>query len=168
MIPRKTLEEMKRRMLLKIEAYDSSPAVNQFYIDNGMCWLDKASRVSLNYALNIARDSGEETIDIWYERVKYTFPINKAKLMLAEVEAYAFKCFNVTAEHKRNVEMMTDIGEISQYNYTAGYPKKLAFFTSPQPEPESESEKVTEEANEVQQEPTEDNAEATIAEPTQQ
>jgi len=126
-VPEPTVEQAKMQKLNDITYYDNSEAVNQFYIGNGALWLDKATRVSLNYAIDVAERKGTTDIDLWYGTHKYTLPVTEAKTMLAEVEAYAYECFNVTAQHKANVEALTTVAEIQAYDYTTGYPEKLYF-----------------------------------------
>lgn len=47
--------------------------------------------------------------------------------MLSALELYALKCYNKTAEHKVNIENMTSVEDIVNYNFTEGYPDKLNF-----------------------------------------
>jgi hypothetical protein len=41
------------------------------------------------------------------------------------LEIYALDCFNKTAEHKKNIEELTSVKEVAEYDYTVGYPEKL-------------------------------------------
>ena len=47
--------------------------------------------------------------------------------MLSQLEVYALKCYNRTAEHKANVIKLESIDEMISYDYTIGYPDKLTF-----------------------------------------
>ena len=47
--------------------------------------------------------------------------------MLAAQEVYAIDCYNRTTDHIFAVKALAAVGEVSGYDYTAGYPEKLTF-----------------------------------------
>lgn len=129
----KTIEEAKEMLLAEIEAYDTSSAVNGFYL-NGMLipWskddpsspnVDKRMGLRQNIADKVAL--GEENISIWMKGVSFTMPCAQAEALMRSIENYAYECFNVTAAHKKAVSELNSIEEVEKYDITAGYPAQL-------------------------------------------
>ena len=129
----KSVEEAKEMLIADITAYDTSSAVNGFYL-NGMLipWskddpsspnVDKRMCLRQNIADKVAL--GEENISIWMKGMSFTMPCAQAEMLMRSIENYAYECFNVTAAHKKAVSELTDIAEVLSYDYTKGYPEKL-------------------------------------------
>lgn len=127
------LEQAKANKIAEITAYDTSSAVNGFYL-NGMLipWskddpsspnVDKRMCLRQNIADKVAL--GEENISIWMKGMSFTMPCAQAEMLMRSIENYAYECFNVTAAHKKAVAELTDIAEVLSYDYTKGYPEKL-------------------------------------------
>lgn len=121
------LDSAKKQMLKKIDEYDTSVEVNSFYLNKLQVWLDKATRVGLMNSLNIERLAGTEFSTLWFGNLNLVINTEAAIQMLSALELYALKCYNKTSEHKANVEALTDIDQIRQYDFTQGYPEKLTF-----------------------------------------
>lgn len=115
----------REEVLKKIEAYDTSSAVNSFTLNGAEVWLDKGTRVGLMNSTTIAKATGQATTTLWLGDVKIVVDCDKAIQLLSALEMYALECFNVTAAHKKVVAELTDIGEVLSYDYTKGYPEKL-------------------------------------------
>lgn len=121
----KTIEEAKGMLLAEIEAYDTSPAVNGFSLNNTVVWLDKATRVGLMNSTSITKAMGQQTTTLWLGESKMEVPCDTAIQLLSALEMYALECFNVTAAHKKAVSELTTIEEVEKYDITAGYPAQL-------------------------------------------
>lgn len=121
----KTIEEAKGMLLAEIEAYDTSPAVNGFSLNNTVVWLDKATRVGLMNSTSITKAMGQATTTLWLGESKMEFPCDTAIQLLSALEMYALECFNVTAAHKKAVSELASIEEVEKYDITAGYPAQL-------------------------------------------
>lgn len=121
----KTIEEAKGMLLAEIEAYDTSPAVNGFSLNNTVVWLDKATRVGLMNSTSITKAMGQATTTLWLGESKMEVPCDTAIQLLSALEMYALECFNVTAAHKKAVSELTTIEEVEKYDITAGYPAQL-------------------------------------------
>lgn len=119
------LTQAKREVLKKIEAYDTSPAVNGFALNGTVVWLDKATRVGLMNSTSITKAMGQPTTTLWLGESKMEVPCDTAIQLLSALEMYALECFNVTAAHKKAVSELTTIGEVEKYDITAGYPAQL-------------------------------------------
>lgn len=122
-----TLEEVKAQKVAEIEAYDTSEAVNGFTYGGQTMWLDKATRVGLVNAIDCTMMIGEEQVTFGIQNVSVTLPCATAKQMMAALEVYALKCYNVTLAHKNAVMALETAEEVAAYDITAGYPEKLAF-----------------------------------------
>lgn len=129
-VPEPTLDEIKKRKIDEITAHDTSSAVNSFMLDGESVWLDKDTRVGLMNSTNIQKASGQLTTTLWFGGKSYTLPCDTAIQMLSALELYALKCYNVTAQHKVNVEALETKEEVEAYDYTTEYPEKLNLQTT--------------------------------------
>lgn len=125
-----TLELVKQKKLDDIIAYDTNEDVNSFILDGEKVWLDKDTRVGLMNSTNIQKAAGQETTTLWFEGKSYTLPCDTAIQMLSALELYALECYNVTAQHKANVEALETIEEVEIYDYKTNYPEKLNLRTT--------------------------------------
>lgn len=119
------LEATKAQMLMEIDAYDTSSAVNGFVLNGARVWLDKATRVGLMNSTNIAKSIGETTTTLWLGGAQMTVSCDKAIQLLSALEMYALQCYNVTAQHKATVEGLSSIEEVMEYDFKKGYPEQL-------------------------------------------
>lgn len=122
-----TLEDVKRNKVDEILAYDNSSAVNQFTIGGIPMWLDKATRAGLLLRFEAESKVGREQTTLWNEGVSYTLPLADAMQMLIALELYASECYDNTQRHLAEVAKLETIAEVEAYDYTIGYPAKLAF-----------------------------------------
>ena len=121
------LTKEKRRVIKEIELYDTSSAVNSFVLNGVEVWLNKDTRVGLMNSLTIEKDAGKEESTLWFNNICVTINCDAAIQMLSALELYALNCYNVTAQHKVNVENLETVDEVVAYDYTSGYPEKLIF-----------------------------------------
>lgn len=121
----RSLARVKREVLKKITAYDTSSSVNGFVLNGAEVWLDKGTRVGLMNSTTIAKAAGQKTTTLWLGDVKLVVDCDKAIQLLSALEMYALECFNVTAAHKKAVDELTSVEEVLGYDYTKGYPAKL-------------------------------------------
>lgn len=119
------LARAKREVLKKIDAYDTSPAVNGFMLNGATVWLDKSTRVGLMNSTTITKAMGQPTTILWLGESKMEVPCDTAIQLLSALEMYALECFNVTAAHKKAVSELNSIEEVEKYDITAGYPAQL-------------------------------------------
>lgn len=119
------LEMEKRKAIKAIDDYDVSMEVNSFFLNGLQVWLDKSTRVGLMNSLNIEKLAGKETSTLWFGNIKLDINTGAAIQMLSSLELYALECYNKTAEHKVNIENMTSVEDVINYDFTEGYPDKL-------------------------------------------
>ena len=118
----------KKRHLLQAAAdYDVSESVNGFIVNGKRIWLDKATRVGLVNSLNVEKTAGVETTVLWFDDVNYTLPVDTALQILAQVELYAIRCYNKTAEHRVKIAALATPEEADAFDITAGYPEQPSF-----------------------------------------
>ena len=111
----------------KIEAYDSSAHVNEFTIGGVSVWLDKATRSGLLLRFQSEKAMGKTETTLWYNGMKFELLIDAAIQMLYALEAYASACYDVTQMHLTFKDSTDDVELLKAYDYTSGYPEKLAF-----------------------------------------
>lgn len=122
-----SFDEIKARKIEEIIAYDSSDAVNRFFVAGYPIWLDKLTRVGLNGRLNAEKSKGEIYTTLWYEHIQFELPIDTAIQMLNDVEIYASACYDNTQKHIAEVMKLDNTLAVEQYDYTSGYPEQLTF-----------------------------------------
>ena len=123
--PISKLDQAKKEVIRKIDAYDKSSDVNSFLLNGIQVWLDKDTRVGLMNSIKIEKDAGKEQSVLWFNNICVTVNCDSAIQMLSALELYALDCYNKTAEHKVNVQNLSSIEEVHNYDYTQGYPSKL-------------------------------------------
>ena len=122
----RTLEQARASKLEEIEEYDQSDKVNGFSLNGMTVWLDKSTRVGLMNSTTIAKNLGNDTTTLWLGSVKIEVNCDTAISLLSALEMYALECFNVTAAHKKAVEALGTVEEITAYDITADYPDQLS------------------------------------------
>ena len=130
-----TLEEIKQRKVEEILAYDSSSAVNEFSIGGQPMWLPFETRTRLDRRFAVERMKAESqgktesevVTTLWYEGQSFEMPLATAMALLLALEDYATICYDNTQRHIGEVQKLESIAEVEAYDYTIGYPAKLAF-----------------------------------------
>ena len=125
--PISKLDQAKKEVIRKIDEYDTSVNVNSFKINGVDVWLSKDTRVGLMNSISIEKAAGKEQSVLWFNSICVTVNCDSAIQMLSALELYALDCYNKTAEHKANVQNLSSIEEVHNYDYTQGYPSKLEF-----------------------------------------
>lgn len=129
--PEPTEEELfqreKQHKLDEIQHYDKSSEVNNFYMQGESMWLDfeKRSRLLLRFQAETAK--GNENTTLWGNGKEYNLPLSVAIQMLYELETYASMCYDNTQRHIANVNEITTMEELENYDYRSGYPEMLRF-----------------------------------------
>ena len=125
--PISKLDQAKKEIIRKIDEYDTSVNVNSFKLNGVDVWLSKDTRVGLMNSISIEKAAGKEQSVLWFNSICVTVNCDSAIQMLSALELYALDCYNKTAEHKVNVQNLSSIEEVHNYDYTQGYPNKLEF-----------------------------------------
>lgn len=121
------LQAAKDEKLMQIENYDASSNVEQFTINGTPMWLNHEVRQQIKTSVEAYIATGKETVTKIFDGVEYTFPCETWLQMLAALEVYASEALNATERHKINVSKLNNIQDVIDYDYTTGYPLKLAF-----------------------------------------
>lgn len=122
-----TLEEIKARKVDEILMYDSSEAVNEFSMGGLPIWLDKATRAGLLLRFEAEAKAGRTSTTLWYNGLPFTIPLTYAQEILIALELYASACYDNTQSHIAEVQKLDSKEAVEAYDYTTGYPSKLAF-----------------------------------------
>lgn len=125
--PISKLDQAKKEVIRKIDEYDTSVNVNSFKLNGVDVWLSKDTRVGLMNSISIEKAAGKEQSVLWFNSICVTVNCDSAIQMLSALELYALDCYNKTSEHKVNVQNLSSIEEVHNYDYTQGYPSKLEF-----------------------------------------
>ena len=125
--PISKLDQAKKEVIRKIDEYDTSVNVNSFKLNGVDVWLSKDTRVGLMNSISIEKAAGKEQSVLWFNSICVTLNCDSAIQMLSALELYALDCYNKTAQHKINVQNLSSIEEVHNYDYTQGYPSKLEF-----------------------------------------
>ena len=112
----------KKLLLDTIDKYYSSNNVKMFLLDDQYGWLDKDTRMGLRQNIADRKLGGLSNIVIWISGKPHSMTLERAENFLRKVEDYAYTCKAVTYQHKTDVENLTTLNDILQYNYTKDYP----------------------------------------------
>lgn len=122
------IEQVRQDKIFEIEAYDSSPSVNEFFFNGMGMWLTSERRLQLKNSLNVAKEQGEVFYALCVDGVGVVhIAIRTCTTMIDAIEVYATQCYAVTFQHKLNVMELETAEEIRAYDHTTGYPQKLEF-----------------------------------------
>lgn len=121
------LSALKYNVLVELDKYDNSDAVNGFSLNGVNMWLDKETRNGLRLRFDSQKALGQTDTTLWYGITPISLPIDTATQMLQMLEVYASGCYDCTASHKAAINNLTTIDEVFNYDYKQGYPAKLAF-----------------------------------------
>jgi hypothetical protein len=105
----------------KIDMYDKSDEVNSFIYRGNKYWLDKQQRS----CMRTVAESGLQEIEVVMGDHTVTLPSEFVKQFILNLEAYAYKCYVITAKHKQNIKSLINPKDIINYDYTTGYPDKI-------------------------------------------
>ena len=120
------IDMAKATKIAEIAAYSDSDAVNSLTFNGLKTWLTPNVRANYLVSLDAAELLGETDITFVVEGVQASLPIKQVRLLLAKIQRYADACFIVTEGHKRAVRALQTVEEVESYDYTKGYPEKLA------------------------------------------
>lgn len=101
--------------------YDQSDNVNSFIYKGNKYWLDKQQRS----CMKTVAESGLENVEVILGDFNMVLPAEVLKQLILQLEAYAYKCYVVTAKHQQNIKSLQSIEDILNYDYKTGYPEKL-------------------------------------------
>lgn len=121
------LARAKSAKIAELEAYDSSDAVNSFSVNGISMWVPADKRAVLRISIEAYKALGAENITKVWEGQEYTFPVADWDSMLNQVEVYASECFNQTQRHLAAINALDTVEAVNEYDFTQGYPEKLAF-----------------------------------------
>lgn len=126
--PTLTLAEVKELKIQEINNYDNSESVNNFKINDVInAWFTVAERNNYCASINAAKTVGLDILSFFINDIKLEIGTAQAEGMLAQIQLYADQCFIVTKQHKINVEALTNIDDVKNYDYKVGYPEQLNF-----------------------------------------
>jgi hypothetical protein len=111
----------------EIKRYDTSDAVNEFYVSDIPVWLDKNTRAGLLLRFQAEKAQGIEDTTLWYNSMQFPLKVENAIAMLYAIELYASACYDNTQRHLAEVEKLETFESVENYDYTIGYPDKLYF-----------------------------------------
>lgn len=117
----------KQRKLDEITAYNTSDNVDAFLLNGEKHWLTlderKAAELSTKAHLTLGHDTTEQCLGGKF----YIIPCNTLLIMLAQLEVYALSCFNNAIRQQAEVNALTSLEEVENYDVTQGYPEMLTF-----------------------------------------
>ena len=108
-------------LLRQVSLYDQSDNVNSFIYKGNKYWLDKQQRS----CMRTVAESGLDEIEVVMGEHSVILPAAFVKQFILNLEAYAYKCYVVTAKHLQNVKSLQTVEDILNYDYTTGYPEKI-------------------------------------------
>lgn len=120
------IDMAKAAKIAEIAAYSDSDAVNSLTFNGMKTWLTPAERANYDTSLTAAELLGETGITFLVDGNELELHVEQARRVLAMVQRYADACYLVTERHKKAVRALQTVDEVEAYDYTKGYPEKLA------------------------------------------
>ena len=124
--PVMTVEDAKAAKIAEIAAYSDSDAVNSLTFNGIKTWLTTKVRDGYDTSITAAKNLGEPTVTFMVDDKEMKLPVEQARRALDLVQRYADACFIVTKRHEIAVRALQTMEEVESYDYTKGYPEKLA------------------------------------------
>ena len=120
------IDMAKAAKIAEIEAYSDSDAVNSLTFNGIKTWLTRTVRDGYDTSITAAKNLGETNVTFMVGDNEMQLPIEQARRVLDLVQRYADACYLVTERHKIAVKALQTVEEVESYDYTTGYPEKLA------------------------------------------
>ena len=120
------IDMAKAAKIAEIAAYSDSDAVNSLTFNGIKTWLTRTVRDGYDTSITAAKNLGETNVTFMVGDNEMQLPVEQARRVLDLVQRYADACFLVTERHKIAVKALQTVEEVKAYDYTTGYPEKLA------------------------------------------
>lgn len=120
------IDMVKAAKIAQIAAYSDSDAVNSLTFNGIKTWLTRTVRDGYDTSITAAKNLGETTVTFMVGDNEMQLPVDQARRVLDLIQRYADACFIVTERHKIAVRALQTVEEVEKYDYTRGYPEKLA------------------------------------------
>ena len=120
------IDMAKAAKIAEIAAYSDSDAVNSLTFHGIKTWLTRTVRDGYDTSITAAKNLGEPTVTFMVGDKEMQLPVEQARRVLDLVQRYADACYLVTERHKIAVRALQTVEEVESYDYTVGYPEKLA------------------------------------------
>lgn len=121
------LNAAKQRKLQEITAYNTSDNVDAFLLNGEKHWLTRDERAMAKLSTEARQRLGHYTTEQCLGGKFYTIPCDTLLTMLARLEDYALSCFNFAIRQQAEVNALTSLEEVENYDVTKGYPEMLNF-----------------------------------------
>ena len=120
------IDMAKAAKIAEIAAYSDSDAVNSLTFNGIKTWLTRTVRDGYDTSITAAKNLGETNVTFMVGDNEMQLPVEQARRVLDLVQRYADACYLVTERHKIAVKALRTVEEVEAYDYTKGYPEKLA------------------------------------------
>ena len=121
------LNAAKQRKLQEITDYNPSDNVDAFLLNGEKHWLTRDERAMAKLSTEARQRLGHYTTEQCLGGKFYTIPCDTLLTMLARLEDYALSCFNYAIRQQAEVNALTSLEEVENYDVTKGYPEMLNF-----------------------------------------
>ena len=121
------LNAAKQRKLEEITDYNTSDNVDAFLLNGEKHWLTRDERAMAKLSTEARQRLGHYTTEQCLGGKFYTIPCDTLLTMLARLEDYALSCFNYAIRQQAEVNALTSLEEVEDYDVTKGYPEMLNF-----------------------------------------
>lgn len=118
---------LKEKLKEEIHRYDKSDAVEDFSIQGVHIWLNSDLRNKVRENLETAQQKGEGDVILRYNGLAFPMSVQMGWQLYYAVLDYARATWDVTEIHLATASKLATVTEILSYDYTQGYPPKLAF-----------------------------------------
>lgn len=110
-----------------VTRYGLSEELNSCVVNNLSVYIPSDSRIRLRNLINAEIAVGNTEMSQWFNGVCFTYSLEEWDQMLNEYISYLHNVQNTIEMHKANINALTTIEEVQNYDYKVGYPEKLSF-----------------------------------------
>lgn len=122
------VETAKKNKLDQLYIYDRGENVNSFIVNDQIhAWFTPEMRSNYRNSIDAAKLLNIDNLQVFIGDTLVTLPTATAEQMLASIQLYADQCFIVTRRHEAAIQILDNLQDIEDYDFTTGYPERLNF-----------------------------------------
>lgn len=122
------LNRSKNSKKYEVQMYHDSNDVKGFSINGEDYSVDTETLNKMTFRVMAESAMKINKTTLWFDGKAYNFKTKDAMELLYQLQIYFGDCFDVTNEHKNNIDSLSNSDDVDQYDYRAGYPEKVAIL----------------------------------------
>ena len=121
----KTLDQVKYEKIQEVEKYYNSDDINLISIQGHDIYLDPDLRFKIKERLDAAKTMGIESTVLNFGEISMHVSITDGVLIYSSIVMQYAQAYDVYQNRNSNINTLTTIKEVDEYDITINYPDKL-------------------------------------------